>query len=59
MANCERCGKEIEKRRDIPRFRLCETEVSGICCSGYGMFEVDLCGECLEELAAWMEVRNG
>ena len=51
MANCERCGKEFEERG--------ETEASGICCSGYAMFEVDLCPECLVKLEKFMEGQNG
>ena len=59
MANCERCGKEIEGRGGTPRFVVCETEPSGLCCSGYAIFEVELCSKCLEELEKFMEGQDG
>lgn len=57
MANCERCRKKFEKPSGVPKFVVCEIEVSGICCSGYGVYEIELCPECLKELEGWM-MRN-
>ena len=59
MANCKRCGKRFERRGDVSRFVVCETEPCGLCCSGYAMYEVELCPECQVELEKFMEVRDG
>lgn len=58
MPNCERCGKEFERRRDIPKFVVCETELCALYCSGYATYEMDLCPDCEIALEKFMEVRN-
>ena len=57
MPNCERCGKEFGKS-GVPRFVVCETEVSALYCSGYATYEIDLCPDCIVELEKFMEVRD-
>ena len=57
MANCERCGKEFGKS-GVPRFVVCETEASALYCSGYAMYEIDLCPNCTDELEKFMNERT-
>lgn len=55
VSNCERCGKEFEKR-GVPLFVISETEPCALYCSGYATYEVDLCLECSEELKKFMNM---
>lgn len=59
MSNCERCGKEFEHARKIPKFVVCEAYQCGLACSGYLTEELVLCPECLGELEKFMEGRDG